>query len=32
MAEDCGDLAATYAIPAMPAVLVITGGEVRLGY
>ena len=31
MAEDCGDLAATYAIPAMPAVLVLTGGEVIIG-
>ena len=29
MAEDCGDLAANFAIPTMPAVLVFADGEVR---
>ena len=29
MAEDCGDLAAYFAIPAMPAVLVFADGEVN---
>ena len=30
MAEDCGDLAANFAIPAMPAVIVFADGEVRM--
>ena len=30
MAEDCGDLAANFAIPPMPAVLVFADGEVRI--
>ena len=30
MAEDCGDLAAHFAIPAMPAVLVFDDSEVRM--
>ena len=29
MAEDCGDLAANFAIPAMPAVIVFADGEVK---
>ena len=29
MAEDCGDLAANFAIPAMPAVFVFADGEVK---
>ena len=28
MAEDCGDLAATFDIPAMPAVIIFADGEV----
>ena len=32
MAEDCGDLAANFAIPAMPAVIVFADGEVRMFY
>ena len=30
MAEDCGDLAANFAIPAMPTVIVFVDGEVRM--
>ena len=30
MAEDCGDLAANFAISAMPAVIVFADGEVRV--
>jgi len=29
MAEDCGDLAANFAIPAMPAVIIFANGEVK---
>ena len=29
MAEDCGDLAATFDIPAMPAVIIFADGQVR---
>ena len=29
MVEDCGDLAANFAIPAMPAVLVFAEGQVK---
>ena len=29
MVEDCGDLAANFAIPAMPAVIVFADGEVK---
>ena len=29
MAEDCGDRAANFAIPAMPAVIVFADGEVK---
>ena len=30
MAEDCGDLAANFAIPSMPTVIVFADGEVRM--
>ena len=30
MAEDCGDLAANFAIPAMPAVIIFANGEVLM--
>ena len=30
MVEDCGDLAATFAIPGTPSVIVFADGEVRM--